>query len=571
MQLASLPVPKLEAPTMLVDGRMISFGGFTNGLGATDQVHAYDPATDVWSSLADMPTPVTHYGLARDDRTLWIAGGFVGDHPGPVTDEVWSYDIDLDLWSPGPPLPEPRGSGGLFLLGTKLSYVGGVEADRDTDSDKHWTLDLANLAAGWVAAPPMLTARNHFATIAVGGTAYLIGGQFRHDSSPFDVDLVSAYDPVSGWTSLSSLPFPRSHFEPGTYVHDGKIVIAGGRANSLGLAGVDAITSYDPVADVWTEVGLLPSALLAPGVKQLGDELLVAGGGPTPFEPKTTTQACPVGTPLGHIYVNAGGPSLSLISSWCGDQGFLGGKVYTDPSVGDIQNTVDDVLYWTERTGSDGAQTEFAYGLPLDDGNYRVRLHFAEIFWTATGKRVFDVTLEGALVLDDYDIVADAGPATAVVKEFDLTVADGVLDMAFLASVDRPKLSAFEVIPLNTPPVWNDLGLGLDGAYGEPELHGSGSLVQGTDFTIELLGALESSPGFLVFGPTRIDLPLLGGTLVPSPDWFSAITTNVTGGFAFGTAWLAPPGTSVYIQSWVADPAGFVGFAASNAIFVQAP
>jgi len=38
-----------------------------------------------------------------------------------------------------------------------------------------------------------------------------------------------------------------------------------------------------------------------------------------------------------------------------------------------------------------------------------VRLHFAEIYWTETTKRVFNVEINGIKVLDNYDIVAKAG------------------------------------------------------------------------------------------------------------------------------------------------------------------
>ncbi len=572
-EVAPSPVAKVEAPTLVIDDRLVSFGGFTTNLIASPTVHAYNPATDGWSSLADMPTPVTHYGIAIDDRTVWVAGGFVGDHPGFVTDEVWTYDVDLDVWSAGPPLPEPRGSGGLFLLGRKLSFVGGVEADRDTDSEKHWILDLDNVAAGWVLAAPLPIPRNHFGAIAFQGRGYVVGGQFRHDTNPQDVDFVSAFDPVSGWTALASLPIPRSHFEPSTFESDGKIVIAGGRANTLGIGAVPEMTAYDPVGNTWAGLATMPTPLLAPGAKRIGDDILLTGGGPTAFTPvtKSYTRAADVGLPSGHLYVNAGGTNLSLAQPWCADAGYLSGKSFSNPGVGDVQSTDSDELYWTERTGSDSSPLAFDYSLALVPGQYRVRLHFAEIFWSSAGKRIFDVRLEGQLVLDDYDITADVGPATAAVHEFDLSVADGALDMEFDASVDRPKLSAYEVIPLSTPPVWNDLGLGLAGTHGIPELHGSGSLLPGSVFNLELLGALENSPGVLVFGFHRIDFPIAGGTLVPSPDGIAIYLTDAVGEVSLSGDWYPTPGLGVFLQAWTVDPGGPQGGAASNGLFANAP
>ena len=51
-------------------------------------------------------------------------------------------------------------------------------------------------------------------------------------------------------------------------------------------------------------------------------------------------------------------------------------------------------------------------------------------------------------MLDDYDISAEVGALTAVVETFDVTVSDGFLDLDFEASVDRPKVSALEILPL---------------------------------------------------------------------------------------------------------------------------
>ena len=48
---------------------------------------------------------------------------------------------------------------------------------------------------------------------------------------------------------------------------------------------------------------------------------------------------------------------------------------------------------------------------------YTVRLHFAEVDGAGPGERVFDVRVHGKVVLAELDIVKEAGPMTAVVKE----------------------------------------------------------------------------------------------------------------------------------------------------------
>jgi len=111
----------------------------------------------------------------------------------------------------------------------------------------------------------------------VNGTIYAIGGQFGHDSGVDDQKFLHAYDPITDtWTQKADLPSDRSHFEPGTLVHNDKIIIVGGRRGGFFF---DDVTEYDPATDSWSERCALPSNLLAPAAKVFGDQLIVANGG----------------------------------------------------------------------------------------------------------------------------------------------------------------------------------------------------------------------------------------------------------------------------------------------------
>ncbi|KAK6142300.1 hypothetical protein DH2020_022648 [Rehmannia glutinosa] len=74
------------------------------------------------------------------------------------------------------------------------------------------------------------------------------------------------------------------------------------------------------------------------------------------------------------------------------------------------------------------------YGLCLLNGNYTVNLHFAEIVFTndstftSLGRRIFDVYLQGKLVLKDFDIAAEAGgPGRPIIKTFTAVVTSHTL------------------------------------------------------------------------------------------------------------------------------------------------
>ena len=140
---------------------------------------------------------------------------------------------------------------------------------------------------------------------------------------------------------------------------------------------------------------------------------------------------------------------------WAADGHFAGGVVRARPAVLPILGTDDDALYLTQRRGDtvDEPGAEFGYAIPVPaNGTYRVRLYFAEIYWGAPGgpagapgRRVFTVAAEGKRELVDYDIYEDVGPMTAAIKQFEVEVDDGTLDLGFYGKRGQPTVAAIEV------------------------------------------------------------------------------------------------------------------------------
>lgn len=125
---------------------------------------------------------------------------------------------------------------------------------------------------------------------------------------------------------------------------------------------------------------------------------------------------------------------------------------------------------------------------------------------------------------------------------------------------------------LVTSSPWVDLGAGLGGTYGIPLLVGGGTLAPNTEVALSLTGALESSTGFLVLGPTAVNQPVLGGTLVPNPVFVAPLPTGTNGAFFVHGNWPgAPSGTTLHAQVLVLDPVAPLGIAFSNAIVGTQP
>ena len=268
---------KTESQSVKINNKLYVLGGFVENLDVTAITEIYDPVTDTWSKGAPMPYPVTHMGAVPVGEEIWILAGFGGDHPGIATDLVQIYNTVTDTWTTGPSLPQPRGSGGAVFSGGKIHYFGGLLPDRVTDVGDHYVINANNIAAGWETLAPLPEPRNHLGAAAVNGILYAIGGQFGHDDGVDDQAFLHAYDPETDkWTEKNDLRSDRSHFEPGTIVHNNKIMIVGGRRGSFIF---NDITEYDPQTDTWKELCQLPAKLLAPSAKIIGDQLIVANGG----------------------------------------------------------------------------------------------------------------------------------------------------------------------------------------------------------------------------------------------------------------------------------------------------
>lgn len=162
----------------------------------------------------------------------------------------------------------------------------------------------------------------------------------------------------------------------------------------------------------------------------------------------------PSSRPTPAVYrVNAGGPAFvdPEGNAWSADAFFAPGSG-TFAAPGPIDRTRLDPLYEDERSGIPGAPP-VRYSVPVSDGTYELRLHFAEIFFGWPGRRVADVVVEGVTRLAGYDVAREVGPRSADVRQFVVEVRDGVLDFHLTPVVGNPQLAGFEVfaLPPGTP------------------------------------------------------------------------------------------------------------------------
>ncbi|TXG55725.1 hypothetical protein EZV62_020981 [Acer yangbiense] len=142
--------------------------------------------------------------------------------------------------------------------------------------------------------------------------------------------------------------------------------------------------------------------------------------------------------------------------------------IYTNTSTLSRVSAVNPELYRTARVSP---LSLTYYGLCLMNGNYTVKLHFAEIIFTndstfnSLGKRLFDVYIQGKLVLKNFNIGDEAGgTGIPIAKTFTAAVTSHTLKIHLywagrgttgipLRGFYGPLISAISVDPNFKPPV----------------------------------------------------------------------------------------------------------------------
>jgi hypothetical protein len=127
---------------------------------------------------------------------------------------------------------------------------------------------------------------------------------------------------------------------------------------------------------------------------------------------------------------------------WEPDRGFDGGETAERDKDLKIENTKDPALYRTEHWGMD------SFSLPVPNGKYTVKLHFAETYEGVTekGERVFSMDVEGHEI-KDFDIFVKAGGRQkAYIETVPVEVKDGKLKIKFTQGEQSTEINGIEII-----------------------------------------------------------------------------------------------------------------------------
>ena len=165
------------------------------------------------------------------------------------------------------------------------------------------------------------------------------------------------------------------------------------------------------------------------------------------------TPRLPVAVPAGdelRILAGSSEPYVDRFGHrWLPDRYFSGGVTNSVPKH-PIFGTPDAAIYRNRREGP------FRYDIPLRSGVYELRLHFAETLYGESNiagggesTRIFSVKANGVTILDELDVIADAGSSTADIRAFkDISPdKDGKLHLEFESVMNILFLNGIEIVP----------------------------------------------------------------------------------------------------------------------------
>ncbi len=165
---------------------------------------------------------------------------------------------------------------------------------------------------------------------------------------------------------------------------------------------------------------------------------LVAGMAATQWASATDDTTCALTATLTPVVaINAGGPELTLGGrQWSADRDFVGGSAFV--STNNEQEQVDNDLYQTARKGQ-----SFSYEIPVENGTYLVRVHFAAN--AAQQQDTQTLNVEGGFVeLPKLNVSQQADTRGVLVQGFETAVADGTLSVSVQAVKGLANLAAVE-------------------------------------------------------------------------------------------------------------------------------
>jgi N-acetylneuraminic acid mutarotase len=219
-----------------------------------------------WSSAAGMANARLDYATDAVNGIVYVAGGHAGYPPcGGDVNYLDAFDPAANVWTSKAPIPsrsarvQARAIGGLlYVIGTRLDC-----GDAGPPTTTSYAYDPSTNA--WSVLPRMPLPGTGTGSDAFSGSVTTLGGIFYALSGT--TRTLYAFDPSSGsWTVRA----PSPHNDSATAVLNGRIVAF--------TSGSSTLEAYDPATDTWSARAPFPRPRTGAQYLVVGQRLYVIGG-----------------------------------------------------------------------------------------------------------------------------------------------------------------------------------------------------------------------------------------------------------------------------------------------------
>ena len=169
---AENPLSRNEAGSASDGSNIFVFGGETSNDTYTNKLYSYNISSDVWTMLADMPTPQTTRGEIINDK-IYVIGGYNGS----VSNIIDIYNIENNEWESQFIMPDGVSANSLAVHNDLIFIIGDY-----IDLDRINYFDTSNEV--FISVDNNMIGRRHSDAEVIDNNIYLIGG--NQTASPND-------------------------------------------------------------------------------------------------------------------------------------------------------------------------------------------------------------------------------------------------------------------------------------------------------------------------------------------------------------------------------------------------
>jgi N-acetylneuraminic acid mutarotase len=184
-----MPRPRAAGGVAVYQGKIYYAGGATTGTTAADKTartwfDVYDPATDSWSQLPDMPRKRDHFAAAVVNGKFYALAGR-NKRIGSTWSQNAAYDFGTGTWSENvAPTPTPRGGVATAVIGSQILVIGGERSVNGVKSVLNVVEAYDTSTNTWTTLAPMPTARHGMEAVVYNGKVYVADGSSVSGGGP---------------------------------------------------------------------------------------------------------------------------------------------------------------------------------------------------------------------------------------------------------------------------------------------------------------------------------------------------------------------------------------------------